>query len=517
MRNTTPGTEAIYDLPGTQTLPGILKHFAARKGDEPFLLWSQRDGELENYSWNEMVHVASGAVAFLREHGITVGERFCVHLRNRPETIALLFAAAATGSVIIPTNTRLTARELSYVFAHAQARLVVTEPEHAAVVQEALAATGRDIRVVVLGEQPERSAALMQYGVTPLREDTDNGADVATLYTSGTTANPKGVRISQAAFINAGHAIAAGIGFTPQDRNFAALPLFHVISLCYPLMTALVTGGSIALADRFSASNYLKQVTTAGATVGWLAITPLRMLLAQPPRPLDTAHPLRRLVFGQNLTHAEYAAWAERFGVPLLQIYGMTETVTLPIMNPLYGPQQIAHMGMPALGVRCRVVVDAAREARAGETGELYLALQPGRQMMSGYLFEPEATAAAFDGEWFKTGDLVARDRDGFFRFVDRKRDVLKISGENVSAGEGEMVLNEHPAVFDSAVAGKADPLKVQVIKAFVVLHEGRTASEAELISWCRERLAGYKVPVEIEFRTEFPRTSAGKIQKNRL
>lgn len=496
-----------------------MAYWASTEPNATYLIWDQPGVRRISYSYVDLIAAVASASRMLTQHGIGKGHRFCVHLRNRPETVALLFAAARVGAVLIPTNIRFTPRELGYVLEHSLSSLVVTEPAHEAMVAEAVGKTHRPTQVLTLGNDPISDPSVLF--ATRAEESPsipiDTAADLVVMYTSGTTSNPKGVRISQLALLNAGHAITAGIGFESEDRHLAALPLFHINSLCYTLMSSLVTGGSVVLSDRFSASKYFRQAAETGATYGWMAATPMRMLLAQAPSTHDHAHSLRRIVFGQNLTAQEFRAWSERFGAPLQQIYGMTETVSLPIMTPLYGLRPLHSMGRPALGVVARLDVGKDPVSGRGQSGELLLRLRPGAQMMSGYLDDPVATAAAFDGEWFRTGDIVRVDEDGFFHFIDRKGDVFKISGENVSASEIETVLNEHPMVFDSAVVGQDDLIKGQVAKAFVVLKANAVATAAELIAWCRGRLALFKVPVEIEFRDDFPRTSAGKTRKKLL
>lgn len=508
-------------ISGNATIGSWLDHWLRSRPEALYLIWDQPGGQRLSYTHRDLHTAVCGAASLLHESGIAAGDRFCVHLRNRPETVALLFAAAMVGATLIPTNTGLTPRELAYVLDHGEVKLIVTEPTHAETVQAAVNGGTARPKVLVFDDVPSSNVATLFPGEGDVAHapvgHVDNRADVVVMYTSGTTSNPKGVRISQLALINAGHAIAAGVGFGPDDRHLAVLPLFHINSLCYVLMTALVTGGSVVLSERFSASRYFRQAAETGATFGWMAATPLRMLLAQPASQHDREHPMRRVVFGQNLTSEEYEVWHARFGASLQQIYGMTETVTLPIMNPLNEESRLSSMGRPAPGVEARIDIDGRKTVTPGEKGELQLRLSRGEQMMSGYLNNPEANSAAFDGEWFRTGDIVQLDEEGFLHFVDRRHHVLKVSGENVSASEIEMVLNRHSSVFDAAVVGQPDTIRGQVVKAFVVLQVGAAATEAELVEWCRARLAPFKVPVAIEFREDFPRTSAGKVQKNLL
>lgn len=174
-------------------------------------------------------------------------------------------------------------------------------------------------------------------------------------------------------------------------------------------------------------------------------------------------------------------------------------------------------MGMPALGAELKIVDDFGQEVSPGTIGELVLRGTPGVSLMKGYFKNPEATAETIRGEWLYTGDLAWMDEEGYFYFVDRKKDIIKRAGENVSAGEVEAVLKQHPAVLDAAVIGVPDPVRDEAIQALVILREGRRAAAEELIEWCRPRLSKFKVPEIVEFRGGFPRTSVGKIQKHLL
>jgi crotonobetaine/carnitine-CoA ligase len=223
-------------------------------------------------------------------------------------------------------------------------------------------------------------------------------------------------------------------------------------------------------------------------------------------------------MFAQNVTDAQSAEFEERFGLMLAQLYGMTETIAPPTLNPLYGVRRHETIGRPAIGVAVRIVgEDGETDVEPGEAGELLVGGVPGQTLMLGYLDNPEATAEALTGGWLHTGDNVRMDADGYLHFVDRGKDVIKRAGENVSSGEVERVVNAHPAVFESAAIGIPDEMRDEAIKMFVVLNEGQEVSEEELIAWSAERLSKFKVPSAVEFVEALPRTSVGKIQKHLL
>ena len=239
------------------------------------------------------------------------------------------------------------------------------------------------------------------------------------------------------------------------------------------------------------------------------------MLLAQPPSGVEGRTPLRAISYAQNLTEAQFDEWHERFKAPLQQIWGMTETMSLPLMQPLDFPRKPLSMGMPVLGYECKVVDAQGDELPPGSVGELIVRGEPGVSLMKGYFQNPQATAETIRDGWLYSGDYAWMDKDGYFFFVDRKKDMIKRAGENVSASEVEEALRQHPAVFDVAVVGVPDPVRDQTIKAYVILQAGAAATADELIQWCGARLSPFKIPELVDFRDAFPRTSVGKIQKH--
>jgi crotonobetaine/carnitine-CoA ligase len=266
---------------------------------------------------------------------------------------------------------------------------------------------------------------------------------------------------------------------------------------------------------RFSASRFMKQAIRHECTVTSLFASPMRMILAQPENPADRENQLRLVIFAQNVTEAQLDEWHARFDAPLMQIYGMTETMGQPVTNPLDYTRNNMTMGMPTLGYECRIVDDEGSDVGVGVPGQLLVSGVPGRTIMKGYFKNPDATAEAIRDGWLWTGDIVEADEQGYIRFVDRTKDMIKRAGENVAAGEVEMVIKTHPGVADAAVIGVPDPIRDETIKAFVILKEGHRATEEDIVEFCESRLSKFRVPEFVEFRVDFPRTSVGKTQKH--
>ena len=501
-------------IAAARTPTGILDEGAALHPDRPLLVYEDVDGDVVTFSWAQFRDRLEAVATYLAAAGLERGRRLHVHTENRPEFLLAWFAAARLGASIVPTNTGSSAHELAYVIEHAGAQMSLTELAHAGVVETARR-RARSAGALVLCETAELLA--LPSAAPPEVVDPSPTEELAVLYTSGTTARPKGVRITNANYVYAGEVVAAGVRLTPADRVLTALPLFHANAQYYTTMGTLASGGTIVLLPRFSASRFMEQAIRHRATVASLFAAPIRMLLAQKPRSDWRRHSLRAVLFAQNLGRADLERWEARIGAPLVQLYGMTETIGPPLMNPVTGGARPDSVGRVSLGYTCRVVRDDGESAGIDEPGQLLVGGEPGVSLMAGYLNDDDASAAALEGGWLQTGDVVRVDAEGRFYFVDRRKDMVKRSGENVAASEVEAAIAAHPAVAEVAVVGVPDPIRDEEIVAFVVLHGGETLTPAELQAWCAQRLANFRVPGVVELRTILPLTPVGKIQKHLL
>ncbi len=498
----------IHTARNRDTVASVLRAQAAARGDATFMVFEREPGSVEEITYREMLQRAERAAGALHRLGVRPGERFSVHLSNAPEFFDMWFAAALLGAAMVPSNPLCTVDELAYHFDHGGCRVCITQPDLLDVAQQA---AGDRVTVISIADP-----WVLDSDVAPVVEVEPTDV-LGVLYTSGTTSRPKGVLITHANYLHVGDSVAEHVRLRPDDRNLIVLPMFHANAQYYSSMSALVTGASIALAPRFSASRWSEQAAVLEATVASLFAAPMRMILAQEPRSFDRVHRLRLGLFAQNVTEEQLAAFEERFSVPMAQLYGMTETVAPPTVNPVYGERRGHSIGRPISSVRVRVVDADGNDVRAGEVGELLVEGEPGRTVMLGYLDNDEATSAALRDGWLHTGDSVQCDDEGYLYFVDRRKDMIKRAGENVATGEVERVVNDHPSVFESAAYGVPDSMRDEAIHVAVVLHKGTELSAGELLAHCRERLAKFKVPDEVHFVESLPRTSVGKIQKHLL
>ncbi len=500
------------NIVGTRTVGTALADKAARFGDRAFLIFEDGDGAMSRWTWREFDATVNRAAHLLLARGLAPGQTFNLHLGNCPEFLVFWFAAARTGTVMVPTNPASTADEMAYILAHSEARLAVTERRYAAPVR-AVRDRCPDLLDVVDCRPLDPLIATLP--ATPPDVRVTSADEISMQYTSGTTSKPKGVLLTHANYLYGGEVMAKAMRVGPDDRHLVVLPLFHAGAQLHAVLPMLLVGGSVALVERFSASRFVEQAIRHDATLAALFAAPIRMLLAQPPSADEGKTRLRACSYAQNITPEQWDAWHARFGARLMQIWGMTETMSLPLVHPLdLAPKPLA-MGMPVVGYDAKIVDDHGDEVPPGTVGELVVRGEPGVTLMKGYFKNPGATAQTMRNGWLHSGDNAWMDEDGWFFFVDRKKDMIKRAGENVSASEVEETLKQHAAVFDAAVVGVPDPVRDQAIKAYVILKDGARVSADELIAWCRSRLSGFKVPEVVELRDTFPRTSVGKIQKH--
>ncbi len=518
----TAESEILTDM----NLSELLSDRAARFGDREFLLFERQPGEngdsfRRRLTYDDLESGVNRACHYLAALGLRRGDVYNLHLPNCPTFLQLWFAGARLGAVMMPTNVLASADELAFMLGHSESKLAFTTRENYGTLEQCRGEL-ESLREIVLcdpysGSPTEGSFEKLSAGCpeTPWRcpaRDTDMAA---IMYTSGTTSKPKGVMVTHANYLAAGRTVADAIELDENDRQFVVLPLFHGNAQYYSTMSALLRGASIALMDRFSASRYFDKCIEYGCTVASLFAAPMRMILAQPPNPAHRNNRLRLVLFAQNLTGEQLDDWEDRFDAPLAQLWGMTETMGPPLMNPLRGERRNQGVGKPTGGYQIALVDDAGKPVADGRQGEITVKGNPGKSIMAGYFRNPQATAATIRDGWLHSGDNAVRDRDGYFRFVDRNKDMIKRSGENVSAGEVENVILRHPAVFECAVIGLPDEMRDESIVAVIVAKQGGEVSAAELIEFCADRLAAFRVPEHIVFAESLPKTSVGKIQKH--
>jgi fatty-acyl-CoA synthase len=468
----------------------------------------------------QLLDRVSALAAAFADAGVTKGDIVAVLLGNRPEFLETVLAVNRIGAAFLPLNVRLADPELEYIVRHAGAVAIVTEAAFAAPV----AAIGERMTppwtVVTVGGGErgyEQFLAGHRGAVVPAAEAGE--ADLHRLmYSSGTTAHPKGVPITYGNFYWKTIAQVAEFGITAADRTAMAGPMYHVGAFDLPGIGTWWLGGSLVILPRFDATDLLAAIERDEPTNVWLAPAMVNAILQAPELGGFDTSSVRFITGGGEkmpvvLIERLLAAFPNaRFA----DAYGLTETVSGDTFNDrAHTLSKIGSVGKPVLNLDLKITGPDGTRAPAGQPGEILLR---GPKVVSGYWNNQEATAAAFtpDG-WFRTGDIGHLDQDGYLYIDDRKKDMIVSGGENVASSEVERVLYEHDAVLEAAVVGRPDPRWGEVPRAFVVVKPGRDVEAAALIAHCRARLAGFKTPKDIVFLDVLPRTGSGKVLKRRL
>lgn len=510
-------TSVFADCP--RTLPALLERQAVTYGPKVCLI---TDGG--TFSFAELPAMAARSAALLHDHGVRVGDRVAAISENRLEVLQLFLGCAWGGAIFVPINTASKGMQLEHVLRDADPRILVAEVDllqRLDTVDHAPESLER-VWTMAGGDGPSRSA-WRDRPITPLPAGTRVAAleppapsdTVAILYTSGTTGPSKGVECPHAQFTYWGEIVGGRfLGVTPEDVLFTCLPLFHTNAL-NAFVQALVGGATFSLGPRFSASRYWETLAASEATVTYLLGAMVSILCARDPGPYDRAHRVTRAL--APATPADlWGTMRDRFGIQVVEGHGMTETNG--VIGPVDGEQRPGYMGRATAGFRIRVVDDDGRTVDPGVAGELLVSADEPTAFASRYWRNDEATRAAWVDGWFHTGDRVVLDTDGYVKFLDRAKDAIRRRGENISAWEVEQVLLLHPTIAEAAAIGVPSPLGEDDVMACLVFRDGvEPPAPAELIEFCRSRLAYFAVPRYIEFLDRLPLTENGKVKKYAL
>jgi len=454
---------------------------------------------------------AGRAAAMMAAHGVGGGDRVAVLTRNRIEFFELLFGCAKLGAVLVPLNWRMPPAELDGLIADSAPALLF----HGAGEAEAARALAASPPAIDFDRDYEARLAAADARRWPARWPA--GAIWYLLYTSGTTGKPKGViytfRMALANYVNIGGAIS----LVASDRTASFLPVFHTAGINLHALPTLIAGGRVIVMDGFDAEALVALLEARRLDTLFAVPTVYQGLLDHPRFAAAPLASVRHWGCGGAPLPDALAIACRDLGVRVCNGMGMTETgPTAFLVDPADAWDRIGSVGKPQLLVSARIVDGAGREVGDGEVGDLQFA---GPGVTPGYWQSEEATRAAFTADgWLISGDLARRDSDGFFWIAGRRKEMFISGGENVYPVEVENVLSAHPAIVDAAVLAEADPKWGEVGRAFVQLApDGGRPAPDELQAFCRARLAPYKVPRRFDFVAEFPRTSAGKIQKHLL
>jgi acyl-CoA synthetase (AMP-forming)/AMP-acid ligase II len=465
-------------------------------------------------SYGDVAADVDAVSARYQEAGYGAGHRVGLMLENRPAVFVHWLALNRLGASVVPLNPDLRPAELAYVIQHSGISLAVCAPVHAARLNGCVAIT--DDARIPRAASPARDAA------------PGLGTECALLYTSGTTGKPKGCVLSNDYFLRCGRwytRIGGLCALWPgEDRLITPLPMMHVNAMAYSTLAMVMTGGCIIPLDRFHPRSWCQTVRDSRATIMHsLGVMPT-MLLGLDASPDDRAHHVR-FGFAPGVDPRYHAAFEQRFGIPMIDAWAMTETGAGAVVIASHEPR---HIGRSCFGraqpfMQYRIVDEADADVADFTPGELLVRAagdDPRGGFFTKYLGDPEATEAAWQGGWFHTGDVVQRDAEKNLFFVDRRKNVIRRSGENIAAAEVESVLRQHRLVRDVACAAVPDDLRGEEVLACIVPSEtidDKPRAAADIVAYALQELAYFKAPGYVAFVDALPLTATNKVQRGEL
>jgi fatty-acyl-CoA synthase len=494
----------------------VLAHHATRSPDNVMTVF-----EGTEITYGEMSRRSTALATGLSDRGVGRGDVVGILSYNCPEFLETVFAANYLGAIAMPINWRLAAPEVRYILDHSRARVLVCDAALVGLGSEATEGLEASlVRACVSSTAPDGWTAFEDLRGSPdgVERAVVSADDVHRLmYTSGTTGRPKGVMITHAnlAWKNMAHIIE--FGFTTADLGLACGPLYHVGALDLTTTSLIAAGGTVIIHRSFDAAAVVEELEKSRVSTVWLAPAMVNAIMALPDVERRDLSSVRLIING-----------GEKMPIPLIEriqrtfpsawfadAYGLTETVSGDtFLDRDSIVTKLGSVGRPCLYLELDIWDDQGRTVPAGARGEIVMR---GPKVFPGYWRDPDATAAAFAGGWFHTGDIGVRDEDGYLFIVDRLKDMIVSGGENIAGSEVERVLYEHESVGEVAVVGRPDDRWGEVPVAFVVRREGVAVTTDELLEHCRGQLARYKVPKQITFLDALPRNPSGKVLKREL
>lgn len=494
------------------SLPDLIARGAEAVPEKPALIFHDRP-----ISYRELEEWVSRMAATLRDLGVGKGDRVALLLGNIPEFVYSLHGALRAGAVAAPLNVMLTAEEVGYVLADAEATTVVTEIGLLPAVLSVRDRLASLDHVLVVGPPPTPPGTrsldeLLDRAGTPPRVDVGEDDLALLAYTAGTTADPKGAMLTHRNLLANLEQIRAvpALKEAESDVVLLTLPLFHIYALNAALNLLLSERATAVLVERFDPAETLRAVERHRVTV--LAGVPQMYqawLAAAEGRDVDLSSVRLAVSGAAPLPASILEGFRQRFGITIWEGYGLTETAPVVTTNALGPVAKGDSIGVPLPGVEVRLLDEDGEDVVPGDPGEI---LVRGPNVFTGYWRKEDETAAAFLDGWLRTGDIAYRDADGYLFLVDRSKDLIIVSGFNVFPREVEEAVASHPQVVECAVIGVPDDRTGEAVKAVVVQRPGASLTEDDVIQHCAEHLARFKLPRHVEFVERLPRHVTGKV-----
>ena len=453
-------------------------------------------------TWSELRSAARGFAAKLTDKGLSKGESVAIASPNCAESVTAFYGAVYGGFRATMINLAAGREAIAYALEHSEARIAYV---HGSCQDLFDAANPKGAKAISIDATVEATL----FDVSP--ED-----HALLMYTSGTTGRPKGVVHTNASLLAGGWTTAIAHQFSESDRGFCLLPIYHINGLCVTVIGSLISGGSLAMVAKFSASGFWEQADNSEVT--WFSAVPtiISHLLHSEAEPAECCK--SRIRFGRSASSAlaveTQSAFEARFSVPILETMGLTETAAQILSNPL--PPGVRKIGSPGIAYGCEVKIQGpdGTNLPRGVEGEIVVR---GPNTLLEYLKNPEATAATFRNGWLRTGDLAKMDEDGYVFVTGRRKELIIKGGENIAPREVDEALYSHPDVIEAAAFARPCDSYGERIEAAVRVRDGSDLDAQALIEICQERLGKFKSPDTVHFMDDFPKGPSGKIQRLKL
>ena len=484
------------------TLRAVLEKHCAERPGQPYLIAPETGRKL---TYREIDRQARLLARWLRMKGLRRGDKVGLYAHNGYQTALLFLASMVGGYVIAPINLVAQRSQLAYIVGHCDCKVLFTSIQSEKALAEALVEVTRPVEIIVF--DVDAPSLFVESELPPGElEDVAPEDPALLMYTSGTTGTPKGALLTHANLLASASAVAAWHSLTPKDRCLSSLPIYHINGQVIATVTPFLSGGSVIAPHRFSVNSWWGLVEKHRAT--WINMVPTIIAYLLNAAEAGKKYRFPTVRFGRSasapLPPEHHRAFEETFGISVVECMGMTETGSIVFANP----QDPAKRKFGSVGLPC------GTEARLVD-GEIRLR---GPNVMKGYYKAPEQTAASFDAEgWMRTGDLGARDADGYYFITGRLQELIIKGGENIAPREIDEALLRHPAVLEAAAVGVPDPNYGQDIRACLVLKPGARATIEELRAFCNTELGKYKTPREFRIVPELPKGPSGKVQRLKL
>ncbi len=446
--------------------------------------------------------------------GVKAGERVLLSCPNLPEFIYSYLGVVKNAGIIVPINLQLTVEEIVYHVKDSEANFMIIQPAVIQKLKHTIESIQEllGIKVIVLDEEFQR--AVSETSLEAFEEFSDENAVSTFLYTSGTTGKPKAAMLTNKNLVTNAEQCRLAFHITANDNCMCVLPMFHVFGFTTCVLSPLLSGATVTIIEKFHPKEVIESLLNDDVTV-FMGVPSMYVLLLEACKNNITFPKLRLAVSGGAALPVEVLRQAKDIlKLPVVEGYGLTEAAPVVCFNPLDGIKKEGSIGLPIPFVACKIVDENGMELAAGDIGELVV---QGENVMLGYFNQEEETKETLKNGWLHTGDLAKKDEDGYVFIVDRKKDMVITGGLNVYPREVEEVIYQYPKVREAAVVGIGDKLRGEHVKAFIVLKDGEKCTAKEISKYLKEHIAGYKVPRKIQFVSELPKNSTGKILKRML